>query len=81
MLFSFFGKGQIDIWCMGQNLKHTQTLKQVRDGVWLPRLVESVNSAAAAAAAASINFDDEQQRDFPSLSFSNHLMSLHYARR
>ncbi|EXC31384.1 hypothetical protein L484_017665 [Morus notabilis] len=63
---------------MGQNLKHTKTLKQIRDGVWLPRLVDSVNSAAAVV--ASINFDDEQQCDFPSLSFSNHLMSLHYAR-
>ena len=59
---------------MGQKLLATQTLKQVRDGVWLPRLVESVKSAAAAAA---VSFDAQ---DFH-LRFSNHLMSLHYGRR
>lgn len=66
---------------MGQNLMHTQTLKQVRDGVWLPRLVESVSSAAAASGAASFEDDDADQQQHLPLTFSNHLMSLHYGRR
>ncbi|KAG5247641.1 protein LAX PANICLE [Salix suchowensis] len=37
---------EIEISCMGQKLRHAQTLQQVRDAIWLPGLVDSVNSAA-----------------------------------
>ncbi|XP_062159901.1 uncharacterized protein LOC133867206 [Alnus glutinosa] len=56
----------IDISCMGQNLLDTQTLKQVRDAVWLPRLLESVDS--------TMSFEDSYDGS------TQHLMSLHYSR-
>ncbi|KAI4343518.1 hypothetical protein L6164_010857 [Bauhinia variegata] len=37
-------EAEIDISCMGQSLSQMQTLKQVRDTIWLPRLVQSVNT-------------------------------------
>ncbi|KAK7841269.1 hypothetical protein CFP56_015579 [Quercus suber] len=58
---------KIDISCLGQNLLHAQTLKQVRDAVWLPRLLESVNS--------TLSFEDSNDRS------TKYLMSLHYGRR
>jgi hypothetical protein len=51
---------------MGQSLLHTQTLKQVRDAVWLPRLLESVDS--------TMSFEDSYDGS------TQHLMSLHYSR-
>lgn len=57
---------QIDISCMGQNLLRTQTLKQVRDAVWLPRLLESVDF--------TMSFEDSYDGS------TQHLMSLHYSR-
>lgn len=60
---------QIDISCMGQNLLHTQTLKEVRDAVWVPRLLESVNSTILSLEDYSLDMS------------SKHLMSLHYERR
>nr|XP_023890144.1 uncharacterized protein LOC112002221 [Quercus suber] len=60
-------EAEIDISCLGQNLLHAQTLKQVRDAVWLPRLLESVNS--------TLSFEDSNDRS------TKYLMSLHYGRR
>jgi hypothetical protein len=51
---------------MGQNLLDTQTLKQVRDAVWLPRLLEYVDS--------TMSFEDSYDGS------TQHLMSLHYSR-
>ncbi|XP_015879615.3 uncharacterized protein LOC107415739 isoform X1 [Ziziphus jujuba] len=64
-------EAEIDVYCMGQKLVHTQSLKQVRDGVWLPRLVESVNSAAGA--------DERTTADCHHI-LTYHLLSLHYGR-
>ncbi|KAM4106329.1 hypothetical protein ACJW30_04G055200 [Castanea mollissima] len=50
-----------------ENLLHAQTLKQVRDAVWLPRLLESVNS--------TLSFEESNDRS------TKYLMSLHYGRR
>ncbi|KAA8522633.1 hypothetical protein F0562_013006 [Nyssa sinensis] len=61
-------EAEVDVSCMGQKLLHSQTLKHVRDSIWLPRLVESVNSRTA-----MIENSNE-------ISI-NHLMSLHYGRR
>ncbi|KAK9291590.1 hypothetical protein L1049_019539 [Liquidambar formosana] len=61
-------EAEIDVSCMGQKLLHSQTLKHVRDAVWLPRLVESLNSTTALC-------------ENPHDSSINHLMSLHYGRR
>ncbi|XP_031270906.1 protein LAX PANICLE 2-like [Pistacia vera] len=61
-------EAEIDILCMGQNLLQTQTLKQVRDAVWLPGLIQSINSTA-------LVFATSQGRPI------NHLMQLHYGRR
>lgn len=58
---------QIDVYCMGQKLLHTQSLKQVRDSVWLPKLVESVTSAA-------LSFEDFNH------TLTCHLLSLHYGK-
>ncbi|KAB1201394.1 hypothetical protein CJ030_MR0G003784 [Morella rubra] len=53
---------------MGQNLLQTETLKQVRDAVWLPRLLDSIDSTLSLQGC--------------SLDMSpKHLMSLHYERR
>lgn len=57
---------------MGQKLVHTQSLKQVRDDVWLPRLVESVNSAAGA--------DEISPTTDCHRTLTYHLLSLHYGR-
>ncbi|KAG2668533.1 hypothetical protein I3843_15G159700 [Carya illinoinensis] len=62
-------EAEIDISCMGQNLLHTQTLKEVRDAVWVPRLLESVNSTILSLEDYSLDMS------------SKHLMSLHYERR
>lgn len=63
-------EAEIEIWCMGQKLSHTQTLKQVRDCVWLPRLVESVSSTSA-----------NMSSDYSHSTSINHLMSLNYGKR
>ncbi|KAL4387868.1 hypothetical protein GQ457_09G012160 [Hibiscus cannabinus] len=36
-------EAEVEIWCMGQRLMQAQTLKQVRDCVWLPSFVGSHN--------------------------------------
>ncbi|XP_022751961.1 uncharacterized protein LOC111300601 isoform X2 [Durio zibethinus] len=59
-------EAEVEISCMGQKLLHTQTLKQVRDCVWLPRFEESVSF---------------QNYSHQSNCVNNHLMSLHYGRR
>ncbi|KAJ7945178.1 E3 ubiquitin protein ligase DRIP2 [Quillaja saponaria] len=64
-------EAEIDVSCMGQSLSHMQTLKQVRDTIWLPRLIESVNST-------TISFEDSQ---VPHNVSMNHLMSLQYRRQ
>ncbi|KAJ7957126.1 E3 ubiquitin protein ligase drip2 [Quillaja saponaria] len=65
-------EAEIDVSCMGQSLSHMQTLKQVRDTVWLPRLIESpINST-------TVSFEDTQ---LPHDVSTNHLMSLQYRRQ
>ncbi|XP_058781300.1 uncharacterized protein LOC131655432 [Vicia villosa] len=56
---------EIDVSCMGESLSHVQTLKQVRDTIWLPRLVEYVDSTTLSLG------------DFHEVTM-NHLMSLIY---
>ncbi|KAF9684197.1 hypothetical protein SADUNF_Sadunf04G0092900 [Salix dunnii] len=58
---------QIEISCMGQKLMHAQTLKQVRDAIWLPGLVDSVNSTTLSLENSLING-----------SIYHQLMSLQY---
>ncbi|KAG8481459.1 hypothetical protein CXB51_026304 [Gossypium anomalum] len=57
----------VEISCMGQRLVHTQTLKQVRDSVWLPRFLESESTF--------------HHYSLQTNSANNHLMSLYYGRR
>ncbi|KAL5566345.1 hypothetical protein UlMin_029509 [Ulmus minor] len=64
-------EAQIEISCMGLKLLQSLTLKQVRDQVWLPKLVDSVNSSASSTCAI------EDGHLFHH-TFSNHLMCLHY---
>ncbi|GMI93136.1 hypothetical protein HRI_002982900 [Hibiscus trionum] len=59
-------EAEVEIWCMGQKLMQTQTLKQVRDCVWLPSFVES---------------DSFHNYSLQSNCVNNHLMSLCYGRR
>ncbi|XP_017971263.1 PREDICTED: uncharacterized protein LOC18612903 isoform X1 [Theobroma cacao] len=63
-------EAEVDISCMGQKLLHTLTLKQVRDCVWLPRLVESVNPT-------TVSFENYSHQS----CVNDHLMSLQYGRR
>ncbi|KAG6777720.1 hypothetical protein POTOM_017549 [Populus tomentosa] len=58
---------EIEISCMGQKLMHAQTLKQVRDAIWLPGLVDSVNSTTFSLENSLING-----------SILHQLMSLQY---
>ncbi|XP_034917135.1 uncharacterized protein [Populus alba] len=58
---------EIEISCMGQKLMHAQTLKQVRDAIWLPGLVDSVNSTTISLENSLING-----------SIFHQLMSLQY---
>ncbi|KAB5561198.1 hypothetical protein DKX38_006155 [Salix brachista] len=58
---------EIEISCMGQKLRRAQTLQQVRDAIWLPGLVDSVNSAAVTLENSLING-----------SILHQLMSLQY---
>ncbi|KAG9443965.1 hypothetical protein H6P81_015305 [Aristolochia fimbriata] len=57
---------EIDITCMGNRLLPTQTLKYVRDEVWLPSLIGSFAGMASRGS------------EYPSLD--HYLMSLHYKR-
>ncbi|CAK9153565.1 unnamed protein product [Ilex paraguariensis] len=61
-------ESEIDISCMGEKLLQSETLKHVRDHIWLPRLVESVNSETTSIE----NYNDMSV---------NHLMPLDYGRR
>ncbi|KAG4180258.1 hypothetical protein ERO13_A10G156466v2 [Gossypium hirsutum] len=60
-------EAEVEISCMGQRLVHTQTLKQVRDSVWLPRFLESESTF--------------HHYSLQTNSANNHLMSLYYGRR
>ncbi|PSS30847.1 E3 ubiquitin protein like [Actinidia chinensis var. chinensis] len=62
-------EAEVDVSCMGQKLSQSQTLKYVRDAIWVPGLIQSVNSRPATLVEYS--HDD---------MFVNHLMSLHYER-
>ncbi|MED6218766.1 hypothetical protein PIB30_029611 [Stylosanthes scabra] len=63
-------EAEIDISCMGESLSHIQTLKQVRDAVWIPRLLESLDSTTFSIG----DYSNHNNYD-PSL---NHIMSLLY---
>ncbi|KAL1301239.1 uncharacterized protein LOC110266143 isoform X1 [Arachis ipaensis] len=64
-------EAEIDILCMGESLSQIQTLKQVREAVWIPRLVESLDSTTFSLGDSNHNNND----DYMSL---NHIMSLLY---
>ncbi|KAL1347073.1 hypothetical protein HN51_020592 [Arachis hypogaea] len=64
-------EAEIDILCMGESLSQIQTLKQVREAVWIPRLVESLDSTTFTLGDSNHNNND----DYMSL---NHIMSLLY---
>ncbi|XP_058088079.1 uncharacterized protein LOC131235020 [Magnolia sinica] len=59
-------EAEIDISCMGRKLSHSQTLKHVRDAVWLPGVIELLNRTSST------------ENDHVSL---DQLMSLCYERR
>ncbi|XP_039026197.1 protein LAX PANICLE 2-like [Hibiscus syriacus] len=59
-------EAEVEILCMGQRLLQTQTLKQVRDFVWMPSFVESESFHSYSLQSNCVN---------------NHLMSLFYGRR
>ncbi|XP_059309679.1 uncharacterized protein LOC132060764 [Lycium ferocissimum] len=60
-------EAEVEISCMGQNLMHTLTLKHVRDAIWLPGLVQFLNSKT--------NFNESSQG-----ASVNYVMSLDYGR-
>ncbi|CAL5324091.1 unnamed protein product [Camellia sinensis] len=62
-------EAEVDISCMGQKLWQWQTLKQVRDAIWFPGLVESLNYSSQ---------NSESNAMF--LYQHHHLMSLNYGR-
>ncbi|XP_054807580.1 protein LAX PANICLE 2-like [Prosopis cineraria] len=39
-------ENEVDILCMGQRLLNVQSLKVVRDAIWIPALVDSLNSSS-----------------------------------
>ncbi|XP_022931988.1 protein LAX PANICLE 2-like [Cucurbita moschata] len=57
-------QAEVELWCMGERLLQTQSLKQVRDGVWLPKLVEFVNSNSSLSTSTMFQ--------------TTYLMCLHY---
>ncbi|KAI9114378.1 hypothetical protein K1719_014606 [Acacia pycnantha] len=42
-----FNENEVEILCMGQRLMNVQSLKVVRDSIWIPALVHSLNSSLA----------------------------------
>ncbi|GMJ08605.1 hypothetical protein HRI_004529700 [Hibiscus trionum] len=58
-------EAEVEISCMGQRLSQTQTLKQVRDCVWLPSFLESESFHNYSLQSNCVN---------------NHLMPLYYGR-
>ncbi|CAK9316398.1 unnamed protein product [Citrullus colocynthis] len=58
-------QAQVELWCMGERLLQTQSLKQVRDGIWVPKLVEFLNSNSSLSTSSIFHH-------------CSHLMSLHY---
>ncbi|XP_028786636.1 uncharacterized protein LOC114742579 isoform X2 [Neltuma alba] len=42
-----FNENEVEILCMGQRLLNVQSLKVVRDAIWIPALVDSLNAASS----------------------------------
>ncbi|MED6145419.1 hypothetical protein PIB30_025056 [Stylosanthes scabra] len=69
-------EAEVDISCMGESLSHIQTLKQVRDAVWIPRLLESLDSTTFSLGVSNHNnyydYDDASLHYIMCLLYRKH---------
>ncbi|KAJ8615318.1 hypothetical protein MRB53_034690 [Persea americana] len=64
-------EAEVEITCMGQNLLPSQTLKEVRDTVWFPGLMQSLNVRGTPSAGTELLRNDSMY----------HILTMDYQRR